>query len=432
MPGKIQPKDYGPSSKFHSIRCPHPPLCGPNGFIDILTDHMHEGECVVPVDLARQTAFDGYSSFESPLLHSVQAQPDVSADAVVTAHETDNTGDYFSGGVPANAKTFGAIGAYDGDPVDVGRVVVGSNLHHYVDIDLIGAECSSADPVKRQGFPHCCAVQAGHARIEAYYRNPAIWLARRGQRSCMLERALWAARRDPQLGMLRPRPGDDRLHRNDALGHGTSVRFALARLGSPCMSMDFFVAEEHPRAKYSWWVRLTLPAPPPPKPVDGLANPIEAGRTCDVPVDVIAKIPPSIKRRQRGPVPFVCSMPNDDGIAPVPSDSRATWPAATPSWCRPWARAAVWPCRWASSRCAAAGPRIAARFRCASTPLTEVPTVPPRLPPSRCGASPSLSPGSLLHGAAARARATCRARGAKGRRVCGRAARGAARRGLST
>jgi len=68
-------------------------LCGPHGVINVLDDHMHEGECIVPTDLTKSTTFDGYTSPEYPTVDGERPEPDVVAHGNVTAHITDNTGE---------------------------------------------------------------------------------------------------------------------------------------------------------------------------------------------------------------------------------------------------------------------------------------------------------------------------------------------------
>ena len=133
---------------------PHPLLCSTHGPIDVLPDHMHEGEVIEPWDLSASLAFGAKSFVEYPTdVHGYQEKPQIVAWGKVIelrptrARRVPYTGepDY-----PANARPFGVVGAYDGHRVGVGRVAVDSTWHHFFDINLIG------DPVaafpKTQGF----------------------------------------------------------------------------------------------------------------------------------------------------------------------------------------------------------------------------------------------------------------------------------------
>ena len=69
-------------------------------------------------------------------------------------------------------------------------------------------------------------------------------------------------------------------------------------------------------------------AAPPPKLVATFADWINGGKINDIPTAVLAGIPPAIAAGERDPgvVPFVCSMPSDNGVRPgaVPGDFWAT------------------------------------------------------------------------------------------------------------
>lgn len=263
VPASIVPTIYGLKNKYFSQCYPHPLLCGPNGTISVLPDHMHEGECIIPQDLKQETTFDGYVSAEYPSLDGFGAVPDVVACGVVTQHTTDNTSENANVDVQSKPREFGAIGAYDGHVVGVGRVVVESTFHHFVNINLIGAESNSSDPIKQKGFNASGSGQNHYAQIKAYYRNIGIWLCRPTIKSMMFDRTLWAARWDSQLRMLTPRLSDMRVAWNDALNYGFAVRATMARLAGNCMIMDWHFAQDNPLAHFSWWLKMKLPDPTP-------------------------------------------------------------------------------------------------------------------------------------------------------------------------
>jgi hypothetical protein len=263
VPARIYPRFYGVGNKYFAWRYPHPLLCGPHGVIDVLPDHMHEGECVVPADLSQTFTFDGYTVTEYPSGSQGQVVPDVIARGEVFAHTTDNTGVQGIVDVESRAKKFGCIGAYDGHVVNVGRVVVDSTFHHFVNINVIASGANSSDPVKQVGFPASTEGQAHYEQIRAYWRNLAVWLARPQSQFKMFSRTLWAARWDSQLRMVAPGLGRRKMSWNDLLMYGGSVRATLGRFATPCLVTDWFFAWDNPLAKYKWWVLLTLPDPPP-------------------------------------------------------------------------------------------------------------------------------------------------------------------------
>lgn len=191
------------SRLFHRS-APHPILCGANGVIDILPDHPHEGWVNDTADIAPGLTFSFGAYVNKPEYPSVagnQPLPEVIAWAHVQGDHTEgrfgNPGTDRNKG-PANAKTFGAIGAYDGHGVNVGRVAVDSTWHHWFDVNLTGRPTEpgldQVDPVtamdpKAQGFTYNAIGQQAFERIQNYYRNMAIWLAAPAKQNCIFLRA---------------------------------------------------------------------------------------------------------------------------------------------------------------------------------------------------------------------------------------------------
>ncbi|MBC7873863.1 MAG: hypothetical protein H7Y01_07705 [Ferruginibacter sp.] len=166
---------------------PHPVLCGKNGAIKILPDHPHEGEVIVPSDLTLQPSFNTYQFDEYPSTGTSRISPEIIAWASV---QDDHTAADFKGVV--NSKEFGAIGAYNGHTVNVGRVIVDSTWHHWFDVNLTGRMNfnsdipvppgppnldNTGDPHKLNGFNDTAAGIAALNKIRNYYRNVAIWLS---------------------------------------------------------------------------------------------------------------------------------------------------------------------------------------------------------------------------------------------------------------
>ncbi len=151
---------------------PHPVLCGPNGVIKVLPDHMHEGKCDIYNDFGRTLIFDGASFVEFPKRSgsSVQEVPKVIADNI---NQIDNT-------------QFESISVYDGHATDkTGRVVCDATWHHFFNINLVGFEASRGRV--RAGIATAEDLRSDHdyVNIRAYFRNIAYWLARRNDQNCM-------------------------------------------------------------------------------------------------------------------------------------------------------------------------------------------------------------------------------------------------------
>ncbi len=194
IPMRISPKFYYSWSwhPYYKVKYPHPILCGKTGVIDILPDHPHEGHVIDEADVnVSDTLINGAVEFR-PYGASV-LKPEVIARAHV---QNDHTATDFKGNV--NAKSFGAIGAYDGYLTDVGRVVVDSTWHHWFDVNLSGRDIvrldsqpqSAANP-KTQGFFASPAGIASLARIQNYFVNIGLWLAPKSDRQCMLNGLFW-------------------------------------------------------------------------------------------------------------------------------------------------------------------------------------------------------------------------------------------------
>jgi hypothetical protein len=177
---------------------PHPLLCGPNGVIDHFPDHMHEGSVFEndEVRLDESLGIPDYGGEEYPILEPeilaatvgeqpetfrLRPRPEVVAHALTTNPEPltapepggvfmARTLDVFPG------KRFAIVGAYDGDAVGVGRVIVDSTWHHWFSMNLVGFQAKA--PALYQG-------------VQSYYRNVALWLARPEQRAWMLFAATW-------------------------------------------------------------------------------------------------------------------------------------------------------------------------------------------------------------------------------------------------
>lgn len=212
LPMKIRPRWYAaygkpwqPAWPWSKGRRPHPILCGRKGIINVLPDHPHEGEVVVPTVLTDTLQFNGgHEAREYPDLGGSPLKPEIIAWARVQA-DHGNHPDDFKGA--ANPKEFGAIGAYDGHKVDVGRVVTDSTWHHWFDVNLTGrmyfgtadpggiddSMGESTDTRKLSGFNDTPQGRAALAQIRNYFRNVAIWLSPPAKIRCMALRAFWGS-----------------------------------------------------------------------------------------------------------------------------------------------------------------------------------------------------------------------------------------------
>jgi len=176
---------YPSASWWKAYSRPHPILCSKEGLIDVLPDHMHEGEVVIPTTLDPEewpsTEAPGVSSEE---LVEIQPRPEVIAWGTIV-EPTADTG-----------RSFGVIGVYEGHIVNVGRIVADSTFHHFVDINLIGDwGTKKLDPLSRGFIDTKLNPGAGLAlrKIDAYYRNIAVWLAPPRIQTQMLHALVWGS-----------------------------------------------------------------------------------------------------------------------------------------------------------------------------------------------------------------------------------------------
>ena len=204
-------------------------LCGIDGVIDVLPDHMHEGECVVTAALPPGDFPGGVA-------------PEVIATGEVLPHTTDNSSEGFGVDVTATARTFGILGAYDGHlpAANVGRIVVDATWHHWMHINLVG-------------FVSGAPGSADFAKIKNYYWNVALWLAPRPLQSAMFHTAVYGL---PWLA-----PFDElRRDRVDLYWLGIEAMDAIGRRAGQCVVSEWL---ELVFIEFRLPSKTNLPDPPP-------------------------------------------------------------------------------------------------------------------------------------------------------------------------
>jgi hypothetical protein len=249
-PMTISPRMYPVNSwsSFFKRTAPHPILCGKDGIINILPDHPHEGEVLGAGDIDLNATYDTANASnvaEFPTKNGVQVLPEIIAWAHV---QDDHQSSDFKGLV--NAKSFGAIGAYDGHEVDVGRVVVDSTWHHWFDVNLIGRPVGALDSSphnasnpKTLGFEASPDGRAALERIYNYFRNVALWCTTKEKQRCMFLRSVWGVVvRYPAAELMSPKLS--------LLVLGGFAHDAIGRKASQCTRTrwirDWFLHEIHP------------------------------------------------------------------------------------------------------------------------------------------------------------------------------------------
>jgi hypothetical protein len=226
VPQPIFPTRYASTLGSTPLRrrwYPHPVLCGIDGVIDVLPDHMHEGECVVAPNLPPADFPGG-------------VEPEVIATAEVLAHPTDNTSEGFLVDVPSTARSFGILGAYDGHvpAAGVGRIVVDATWHHWVQINLVG-------------FVTSAPTSAEFAKIKNYYWNVAAWLAPPSLQRALFDTAVYGL---PWLQPFDEMRDDAGI---DVYWLGIEALDAIGRRAGQCMVGSWLEI---------LWIEFRLPIPP--------------------------------------------------------------------------------------------------------------------------------------------------------------------------
>jgi hypothetical protein len=234
VPQRLNVKLYStphPFLAFRTYRYPHPVLCGRDGVIDVFPDHAHEGECYVPTDLTTVLTQDGYACTEYPMdSDGNRIRPEI------IASSANQRGIAEKGLV--NWRTFGAIGVLDGHRAGVGRVLVDATWHHFFNVNLIG-NLGDPNPVQAQGFPRTISGQAALARIKEYFRNTAVWLARKSTHDCIAARGWWFVRWHHRVAMDLPQLDLplEKISAYEILRIGRIARDVMGKFAPQCQSL---------------------------------------------------------------------------------------------------------------------------------------------------------------------------------------------------
>jgi hypothetical protein len=160
--------------------------------INVFPDHKHEGAVIVPEGQLNPN--------EWPVVKD-QAGNDVQPRPHVIAYGFDSR----------RGQLLNLIAAYDGDRVNVGRIVADSTWHHYLNLNLTG-------------FPDPAPDGSDSDQIGQFYANLTLWLAPMVRRRQMALAMCW---RLATLSLLLEGTGD-------VLRIGSFAFSALSQVASPC------------------------------------------------------------------------------------------------------------------------------------------------------------------------------------------------------
>lgn len=169
-----------PLPGFKQDSRPHPVLCGPDGPIDVLPDHQHEGQAAAP-------AVTPDDREEWPMAGVYQEPPVVIAKG--KGKEPNSVG-----------RQFDIMSAYDGHNVDVGRIVADASWHHWFDANITGIPGS---PIYK-GFKATPEGEKALKKIDAFFLNCGAWLAPPARQREMRHAAWWSILWTDQIAELSP------------------------------------------------------------------------------------------------------------------------------------------------------------------------------------------------------------------------------------
>jgi hypothetical protein len=160
---------------------PHPLLSintslRPSGIIDVMPDHPHEGEC------APETSFT---------MNGMTIPTQIIATSFVMGGSTTHDG---SGKDLTDPHCFPSISVWDGRPASVGRIVVDSTWHHFININLNGTGSTIDKPGIQPGLN-----ASDYTAVQQYYMNIATWMSRRKFMLCWRKYVLFDLFANSQL-----------------------------------------------------------------------------------------------------------------------------------------------------------------------------------------------------------------------------------------
>lgn len=214
IPQTIAVRTFGSGS-------PHPLLSistsvRPSGIIDIMPDHPHEGEC------KPETTFTA---------NGIAVPTQVIATSFVLGGSTTNGG--FGGKALTDPHCFPSIAVWDGRLANVGRIVVDSTWHHFVNINLNGA-----------GSGLTGLTTADFNVIRQYFMNISLWISRRKSWWCWRRFIWFELLKDSQVieaSLDRPLEKIESISLADLGSIGALAEEVLASKFNPSFAREFLV-----------------------------------------------------------------------------------------------------------------------------------------------------------------------------------------------
>ncbi|WP_250462835.1 hypothetical protein [Microbulbifer litoralis] len=174
--------------------------------IEVLPDHPHESECVLPDNLNDESEWprDGEGDVVSP--------------EIVALSVTYGGGFQGPNKQPiSEPRAFGAIGAYDGHRAGVGRISVDATWHHFININL------------GEDGTRLSANADAYERVNQYFRNIATWLMPRRVRRCLRWPVITTLRDYYPVREFLPELAEGKLTLEKAIDAGVELESTLSQ-----------------------------------------------------------------------------------------------------------------------------------------------------------------------------------------------------------
>jgi hypothetical protein len=203
---------------------PHPLLSiatslRPSGIINIMPDHPHEGECTP------ETSFT---------VNNVTIPTQIIATSFVLGMGTT-----WNGKALTDPHCFPSISVWDGRIANVGRIVVDSTWHHFVNINLNGVGSTLDKPGIQPGL-----TTSDFIVIRQYYMNIAIWMTRRKSMLCWRRHVIFDLFANSQLieaSLNNPIQNINEISLSDLNSIGALSEEILASKYNPAFARSFLL-----------------------------------------------------------------------------------------------------------------------------------------------------------------------------------------------
>lgn len=201
---------------------PHPLLSisttlKPSGIIDVMPDHPHEGEC------KHERVFN---------VGGISVSSQVIATSYVLGGSTTNGG-VPGGKTPTVAHCFPSIAVWDGRLANVGRIVVDSTWHHFVNINLNG-----------EGTRYTGLENSDYMAVKQYFMNIAVWMSKKKSVRCGWRFIIIDLLRNSQLieaSLNNPIQKIEKIKISDLCSIGSLAQEIISTKHTPAFAREFMM-----------------------------------------------------------------------------------------------------------------------------------------------------------------------------------------------